>query len=71
MHGGVTYTYPDLPPLSNEEGVWWIGFDCAHPMDTYNPKDEAFVEKECITLSLQLSYYQYTHQKGVLDDKSV
>lgn len=33
VHGGLTYA-----DLSEDESVWWMGFDCAHYMDAPDPQ---------------------------------
>lgn len=35
VHGGITYT-SDHKPHCEPDGLWWIGFDCAH-LDDYVP----------------------------------
>ena len=51
-HGGLSYSDEKLIGVN---GIgWWIGFDCAHAEDTYNPKDINFVVKECKKISDQL-----------------
>ena len=64
VHGGVTYA-EDHAPNSEQEGLWWFGFDCAHLGDhipnltTSNwqgdvYRDMEFVKQECISLAKQL-----------------
>lgn len=36
VHGGVTYTEWINPSTGDEDGFWWVGFDCAHAGD-YSP----------------------------------
>lgn len=69
VHGGLTYSGGESNyPISNDENLWWYGFDCAHHND-YVPKlakrdptlythtiyrDESYVTKECEELARQL-----------------
>lgn len=66
VHGGLTFTSAKAPS-SSIEGLWWVGFDCAHAGD-YSPsygargfladgvyRNLAYVEAECRSLAKQLS----------------
>lgn len=53
-HGGITYcgsgiSYTDngVMVFINEDGMAYIGFDCAHYEDLFDPKDTDFCIKEC------------------------
>ena len=66
-HGGLTYAH-DHAPNEKPDGLWWLGFDCAHLGD-YSPdigrgvrssgdseetyKTWAYVRAECETLASQ------------------
>jgi len=32
VHGGITFT-ADHKPQQDPDGLWWVGFDCAHACD--------------------------------------
>lgn len=32
VHGGLTYAH-DHEPMGEKDGLWWLGFDCAHSGD--------------------------------------
>lgn len=57
VHGGLTYSQ------KRDDGLWWLGFDCAHAGDARSPdhvregevwRDEDFVAAECRSLAEQL-----------------
>ena len=64
VHGGLTYSGKSKP-THDPDGLWWIGFDCAHAGDlspgypnnfgdeTYKNID--YVEGECCNLAKQLA----------------
>lgn len=51
-HGGLTFSSHNF--LGKEYPGWWIGFDCAHEDDVFNPKNINFVEQECKNIVEQL-----------------
>lgn len=66
VHGGLTYA-SGRAPSSDIDGLWWLGFDCAHAGD-YSPEYGArgfqtegiyrnlgYVEGECRSLARQLA----------------
>lgn len=46
-HGGLTYG-------SFEDGIYVIGFDCAHYMDSIDVQNEEYCEEECKSIIDQL-----------------
>lgn len=65
VHGGLTYAR-DHAPNQKPDGLWWLGFDCAHAGDACTPqeaderniyRDESYVKGECDALAKQLSQF--------------
>ena len=56
-HGGITYVgdgmYPAFCDLARP-GQKWIGFDCMHAEDRYDPKSTLFCVKELMSIVRQL-----------------
>jgi len=74
VHWGITF--------SNfmEDGKYYIGFDAAH-YDDYMPgidnfpsitkyKDINFMKKECLSLALQIEFFEINKEKMKIDDNS-
>jgi hypothetical protein len=67
VHGGITYSRPS-PPTGKADGLWWLGFDCAHCYDLvpglgvllprpprFAYRDFAYVRRETEKLAEQLA----------------
>ena len=54
-HGGLTYSEDFLTDYSNDEGYWWIGFDCNHGGDTMNKCNVQYVSNECKNIINQIN----------------
>lgn len=63
VHGGLTYS-EYTAPTSKPDGLWWVGFDCAHLgdlspgmsyqyFDNARYRDMGFVIAECESLAAQ------------------
>lgn len=50
--GGLTYSGRTL--TGSPEG-WWVGFDCAHYMDTASVCTEDYVADQCKSLAEQIA----------------
>ena len=55
VHGGLTFS-----AAGKTDGMWWLGFDCAHCDDSSYPdspnyRDQPYVEAECRALAEQLA----------------
>lgn len=59
VHGSITY---GSDHLLDKENSWFLGFDCNHADDYDNPKDEAYVENECESLSEQIVKYEHLNE---------
>ncbi len=56
VHGRLTYASFDNPsakPKSTQDGLWWIGFDCAHGGDTPINCPEIYVDQQIEKLKQQ------------------
>lgn len=55
IHGGLTYSADKLSAQPKEtEGMWIIGFDCAHYGDTPETRPEEFVRAKVESLKKQV-----------------
>ena len=55
VHGGLTFSASSLNGQPKEtEGMWIIGFDCAHSRDSLSTCPKEYVEKEAESLKEQL-----------------
>ena len=71
VHGGLTYSGRKL--LTDNNDLWWLGFDCTHAEGgeitqdysvsyiriNYPARSLAYVEAECEKLAMQLRKYHY------------
>jgi hypothetical protein len=56
VHGGITYA--NRNESFDQSGTnWYLGFDCNHTFDDYDPKDFNYVLEQLRFLSYQLYYY--------------
>lgn len=52
VHGGLTYG-DYFCPTCEPDGLYWVGFDCAHYQDTAENCPRSYVERETENLKMQ------------------
>ena len=56
VHGGLTYASGESDYPAPSDGLWWLGYDCAHLGDGNDPE-------------LMQSEYKKLHDKGMLGNR--